>query len=529
MDVLSKVEEYLKSKLIDPSITFDTMPQPTEIPNIDKAYDRFIQALANSEKIFYVHDSDADGVGSAAVAYRFMRDLGYPEDKVFHRITKRNEGYGFIPEHIQEAKDFGATLIITTDNGITSFDACKLAKEHSIDVIITDHHQVEKNMLPDAIIVNPQIIKHDSYLKDLSGTAVFWYFIKYVTERSSSIMIDPFKYIEEVTLTTISDMMPLQHINRLFVKEGLRYYNNDIRKPFAKIVKEMSKYDPDIKAESIAFSLAPLINAANRLDQADIAYKFLIAQSDQIAKMHYHYLANLNDQRKDLTQLYIDTVSKHPIVYEHLVFVIVNNVKKGILGLLANKLAQDLNKPAIVVTTTEEGIVEGSGRSVGRIDMLDVLKKSGLCDAGGHKQAFGITIEKQNIGDLIKFVNEYLKTLPKSAKSEPDGSFMDLTFDQITQELYELIDSYEPFGIGYPKPLFGANVTIRKAYRFGKQNNHTKLFLQDEIGNEIEMVNFFDTSIYSVGQRIRINYTIEYDNYLKRPTGRIKKIIQGVV
>ena len=464
MDILEKVREHLESKLVDPSITFNTAPQPVEIPNIDKAYNRFIHALANGEKIFYVHDSDADGVGSAAVAYRFMRDLDYSEEKVFHRITKRNEGYGLIPEHIEEAKKFGASLIITTDNGITAFDACKVAKEQGIDVIITDHHQMEKNSLPDAIIVNPQVMKNDSYLKDLSGTAVFWYFIRYVVERNSSIIIDPFNYIEEVALTTISDMMPLQHINRLFVKEGLKYFNDGVRKPYTRIIKELSKYDPVIKAESIAFSVAPLINAANRLDQADLAYKFLIASSDQSAKMYYHYLTNLNEQRKDLTQLYVETVSKHPIVYEHLVFVIVNNVKKGILGLLANKLAQDLNKPAIVVTTTEEGIVEGSGRSVGRIDMLGVLKKSGLCDVGGHKQAFGITIEKQNIGDLIKFINEYLKTLPKSAKAEPDESFMDLTFDQISQELYDLIDSYEPFGLGYPKPLFGANVVIKKAY-----------------------------------------------------------------
>ena len=331
-DVIAKTREYLESNLDDSVKTWDDIPHWSEIPNMEQGIDRFRKAINSNEVIYYVHDSDADGVGSAAVAKTFMDAIKYKNN--IHRITRRDDGYGFLKLHVDEAVQQGATLIITTDNGITSKEATDYAYTKGIDVIITDHHQVNKLTYPDkAIVIDPQIIESDHTLKDVSGTVVMWYFVKAFVDITG-FHINTAEYLEELALTTISDVMPLKHVNRFFVKEGMKLFNEP-HKPFAVVVKSMEKFSDVLTAESLAFGVIPLINAANRFQIADKALNFISADNVQHAQQWYDYLVTLNDQRKHLTNTYTDMLDKTQVKYGNIVYANLVNVETGILGILA--------------------------------------------------------------------------------------------------------------------------------------------------------------------------------------------------
>lgn len=524
MDVIDRTIKYLEKKLDDSVQSWHDIPGIDEIPGIEKSVNRFRQALSNNERIYFVHDSDADGVGSAVLATHFMDDIQY-KNKV-HRITKRAEGYGFLPLHVDEALEEKASIIITTDNGITSKEGVAYATQQGIDVIITDHHQPDRFHYPDTeYIVNPQISSDFTKLKDVSGTVVFWYFMM-AFKHYSSIDVDLQKHLEELTLTTISDVMPLQHVNRFLVKTGLEYFNNP-RRPFTRIVKEKNVYDPEITAESIAFSLAPMINAANRFQMAEKAYNFLLSKTDIEAQQWYEYLTTLNEQRKYLTNDYIKSLENIPIQYGRFIYVNMSKeVEPGILGILAGKLAEQYGLPAVVTSTQQDGVsVKGSGRSVGQLDMLSVLRAIPQCKVGGHKQAFGVEFKYQDINSFVTNVYHSLNDMPDEVFKEPDESFMDINISDITEDLYNIIKQFEPFGAGFPKPIFGMNVEVVKSYKFGKLKNHTKFVLRDNNGDETEMVSFFEQRPFAPRTKIRINITIEFDSWTKSIVGRIKKIL----
>jgi len=525
-NIIEHIEKYLSDNLDNSISNYSQIPDVYDIPNIDQAIERFRKALSRSEKIFFVHDSDADGVGSAAVSKMFLDKIGVSDNNRVHRITKRKEGYGFIPLHVDEAIEQKASLIITTDNGITSKEATDYAHKHNIDVIITDHHQYNKRLYPDkAIVVDPQMIIGDHIFKEVSGTVVFWLFIKAYMKKTL-VHIDETDFLEELALTTITDVMPLHHMNRFLVIEGLKHFNKP-RKPFTHIIKERAQYTDVITAETLAFTTGPLINAANRFQIPKASFSFLTSASTQEASQWFDYLTTLNEQRKHLTQKYIEMISNHTVKYDKFVYINLSNVEEGLLGILAGKLAEKHGLPAIVTSTQECGeIVKGSGRSISQLDMLSILQSTDIfINAAGHKQAFGVTFYKHKIPNLITVINDHLNKLPSDTFKEPDESFIDIMFKDITSDLYHMIDKFEPFGAGYPKPLFGADVTIVSSNLFGKLKNHTKFILKDSNGDTTEMVLFFETRPFKKGDELRINFTIEWNSWSGQAVGRIKKII----
>ena len=524
-NIIDDVAAFIESRLDNRYLRWNEIPYiSTLLPSAATGAKKVVDTLNKKEKIYFVHDSDADGIGSASIVSTFFDFLKY--DNRVHRITKREEGYGFLPLHVDEARETGAKLIITTDNGITSKEATDYAHSCGIEVIITDHHTVDDTKYPDkAIVIDPQT--GDDKLKDfkdLSGSVIAYLFIEEIAKMlgiDRNNLLKSQNHSEELGLTTISDVMKMQHMNRLFVKDALHYFNNP-RKPYTSVFKDNLKYESVVTAETIGFSLAPALNAANRFGIAEHAYKFLIAEDVNTAKQYWDYLSHLNEKRKTIVQQYMDLLRNAKIEFGDLVYVNLDNVEKGILGLLANKLAGFYNKPAIV-TCTKDGMVYGSGRSVGQVDMLSVLRNAGI-EVGGHKQAFGCNFEYGKIPEVIKALVVGLKKVPRELFSEPDKSNFKITFDQITLDLFKTVSSYEPYGHGFEKPVFATDVEVVKAYRFGKQNNHTKFILKDNLGNEKETVAFFETRNFSAGDKLQVNYALHWDEWNNEVGTRITQI-----
>ena len=525
MNIYDQVQEFLESRLDSRYSSWVEIPYMKDVlPSTEIGAKRVMQALNNKEKIYFVHDSDADGIGSAAIMNSFFDFLDYENRE--HRITNRKDGYGFLPLHVDEALKIGAKLIITTDNGITSKPASDYARSKNIDVIITDHHTVNQNTYPNsAIIVDPQTGGDEvKDFKDISGSVVAYFFIEEIARQlgySRQDLLSKLKIVEELGLTTISDVMKLQHMNRLFVKEALKYFNNP-RKPYTEIFKKELKYEKVVNSETIGFSLAPVLNAANRFGVAEHAYHFLNSEDESTASQYWTYLNHLNEKRKIIVQQYIDLLKNQKIDFGDLIYVNLNNVEKGILGLLANKLAGQYNKPAIVTCTMGDSVY-GSGRSVGRINMLEVLKKAGL-EAGGHTHAFGCNFKYKEIPNVIKKLAANLNELPRDQFDEPDKSDFKVTFNQIDKNLYNIIAQFEPFGHGFPKPVFATNVKVVKAYLFGKQKNHTKFILEDDNGDKREIVAFFESRGFKAGTKLRVNYKLHWDEWNQDVGMRIDQI-----
>ena len=528
MRLEDQVLQFLDSRLDNRYQRWDEIPYLSQLmPEVKQGAQRVVDAFNKNETIYFVHDSDADGVGSAAVMNSIFDFFKY-KNRV-HRITKREEGYGFLPLHVDEARKEGAKLIITTDNGITSKEAVDYAAANNIDVIITDHHTADRYKFPDkAIIIDPQI--GDDSLKDfkqVSGTVVAYLFAEEIAKIigiDRSHLLQSVALIEELGLTTISDVMNLQHMNRLFVKDAIEYFNNP-RKPYTEIFKTNLKYESKVNSETIGFSLAPVLNAANRFGVAEHAYNFLISDSPQIAKQYWDYLNHLNEKRKVVIQQYINMLQGAKIDFGKMIYVNLNNVEKGILGLLANKLAQAYNKPAVVTCTTRDGFVEGSGRSVGQVNMLQILKDCGI-EAGGHTHAFGCSFQYDKIPEVVRKLSNHLNSLPDELFAEDDKSNFKITFNQITQSLYKILEDFEPYGHGFERPVFASDVEVVKAYKFGKQNNHTKFILRDVNGDQREIVAFFETRDFIPGDKLQINYTLYWDEWNNDIGARAQQIFK---
>ena len=524
-NLIDQVQQFLESRLDSRYVSWNEIPYLASIlPETQQAAKLLIDTLNKKEKIYFVHDSDADGVGSAAIMNTFFNFLDY-SNRV-HRITNRKDGYGFLPVHVDEALEAGASLIITTDNGITSKPATDYAVAQGINVIITDHHTVDPITFPDkAIVVDPQTAGDElKDFKDVSGSVVAYFFIEEVARQLNvdrASLQKKISVIEEMGLTTISDVMNLQHMNRLFVKDALNYFNAP-RKPYTEIFKSELKYEKTVNAETIGFSLAPTLNAANRFGVADHSYNFLISPDNQTANQYWSYLTHLNEKRKVIVQQYVDLLKGQKIEFDNIIYVNLSSVEKGILGLLANKLASSYSKPAIVTCTYGDKVM-GSCRSVGQVNMLEILMNAGI-EAGGHKQAFGCSFKYVEIPQVVKHVNDRLKSLPRSQFLDPDHSDFKINFDQITLDLFNMINSYEPFGHGFPKPIFATDATVVKAYRFGKQKNHTKFMLADINGNKQEVVAFFETRNFRPGNKIQINYKLHWDDWGKEVGLRSQQI-----
>ena len=504
-----EIFSYLSSRNLNAGYnSLADIPHFSTMKDMTKGVKRLADAVNNKEQIYLVGDYDADGVSATAVCVSFFNDIGYPIQWLIpDRFT---DGYGVSPSVLERIGY--ADVIVTVDNGITAYDAARVCQERGIDLIITEH-QTPCPVTPDCYaVINPKQIDCDYAFKDASGCFVAW-MLCCAVKHELGLDTDMGKYLDLVALSTITDVMPLVGINRHIVKYGLRKINELKRPFFRELALSMEK--ASFGYEDLGFQVGPRINAAGRLEHASLAVEALLATEDE-AQQRVQLLSDVNQLRKAMQSEMIENVMGLAEGQEDFVVVHSDSLHEGIVGIVAAKVTESTGYPTIILTTAENGLLKGSGRTVGTVDIFELINesKSHLEKFGGHAGACGLSLRPENLDAFIEKLRTSSKKLPREFFEPLDTAMGELIPLNADLELFYQIERFAPFGEGNPAPVFHCKeATIVSSKAVGKEGDHTRLTLRWE-GKEVIVMAFnSNASEYLRGSKVSFNYRLDLNEW----------------
>jgi len=495
------------SSFLNPSLS--QLTDPFGIDGMQRAVERISAAAKTGEKVLVHGDYDVDGLTATAILVRALRMIGIDCD--YFIPNRMAHGYGFKPSSVVRAKQAGATLVITVDCGITSFEAATLCRHEGIDLIITDHHEPAANhqpdnkqlttnngALPDAIaVVNPKLSGRETPASHLSGAGVA---LKLVHALSlfykEGFAIDEF--LDLAALGTMADIVPLTGENRCIVREGLQMINNGTR-PGLQALKDVAGLrGKTMKTGLLVFTLAPRINAAGRIDDANAVVRLLLTDSAEEACDISLLLDKQNAERQRIEkEVHREALAQ--LKRKGISPVIVLGAEgwhQGVIGIAASRIAEEFQRPVILLSM-EDGVARGSARSIPAFEMNRALSscKDLLIAFGGHKQAAGLELEVNNISSF----EERMNSIARETLTDDDLVPLleidaQIEFSEITFNLTRELETLEPFGYGNPEPLLGSKGLEVVSPRIVK-DNHLKMKLRQK-SQSIDAIGFDMASWY---------------------------------
>ena len=475
---------------------------PWLLKDMEKAVAILQEKIENRNRIRIIGDYDIDGVMSTYILLESLRGLGCDVDMMIpNRIT---DGYGINEHLIEQAWQEGRDTIITCDNGIAAANEIAYGKELGMTIIVTDHHEIpfdeidgEKiyRLPPADAVIDPKQKDCVYPFKGLCGAAVAYKLMEALWESMGKDSTDLDDLIENVAIATVGDVMDLEDENRIFVKEGLQMLKRT-KNPGLKALIECTGIDKEsLNSYHIGFVLGPCINASGRLDTAKRALKLLRVRTQKEADILAGDLKALNDSRKDMTEeavkLAKEQVETTDLSDDRVLVIYLPDCHESLAGIVAGRIRECYYKPVFVLTDAEDG-AKGSGRSIDGYHMYEELNKCKdiLTKFGGHRLAAGLSLEKENIAEFRRRLNENC-TLTEEEMKEKVTIDMEMPFLCVTEELVKELELLEPFGKGNTKPIFAARgVTLLGARILGKNRNVLKIKAQDANGSVIEAMLF---------------------------------------
>ena len=444
------------------------LTDPYRFPGIREACARLWKAIADREPILIHGDYDTDGItASALLAFVLRQNGGIVHSFIPHRF---DDGYGFTPESLTKALDaFGPCgVLVTVDCGITSCDAVTVAVERGIDVIITDHHEAGTD-LPEALaVINPKVYPDLEDLQVLSGAGVAFKlshaFIKYGRENNiGGFQTRLEEVLDYVALGTVADIVPLQSENRIMVKFGIEALRRQLR-PGVRALIESSKLRAELSPSDITFRMAPRINAAGRVGDANVALQLLESEHIVDAYNCASQLESFNRIRQEKEQeIYQEACEQieRNLAWQSPCALLVagRDWHQGVIGIVASRLARDYNRPTIVLTIQGDEAY-GSGRSVACLNLVDVLSKSShlLERYGGHPMAVGIGLKVENIAAFFDAMDKEIRSRVSPEDLESFISYDgEVEIHELSPVFFEYLAKLSPFGHSNPKPVYRFN------------------------------------------------------------------------
>jgi len=555
LDPKNIVNLILKSRNIKDLDQFLNPPSPLTLSLIDfgpykKPFEKVINILKEikekNQMIVVYTDYDADGITGGAVLWETLHLLGF---KVRPYVPDRKtEGYGYSKKGIDNCiKQFNPSLIITVDHGITKIKEVEYAKLKNIKTIITDHHLKGDN------IPKAEAIFH---IPALSGSGVAYFFAKEIFLSFGSkttnykLLTTNFRidYLVLAAIGTIADLVPLAGPSLSVVKYGLDAFPKIKRFGIKHILKQAGIADKKITPYEVGFMIAPRINAIGRLEHAIDALRLLCTNDEKKAFDLAHKIGNINIERQEMVEksvvearimisknlLQNKLLTTHYPLPTKLIILVSDHWHEGIIGLIASKIAEEFYRPTLVLTKTDIGY-KGSARSIPSFHITEFLRslKEYIIDAGGHKQAAGFTLEKNQLYNFETAAQELSSKLISDKdlerKIEAD---LKIPISKINLELVESLSSLEPFGIGNPRPVFYSEGILTGAQLLGKTQKHLKLFisgLSNQVTHNqasIEFLAFNSAEKFkdlSRGQKIKVVYNLDINEWNN------KKTVQGKI
>ncbi|MFC1624484.1 single-stranded-DNA-specific exonuclease RecJ [Candidatus Omnitrophota bacterium] len=456
---------------------------PFLMEGVHEAVQRIKVAIKNREKVLIHGDYDVDGITAISLLVFTLRNLGVePEYYIPDRLT---EGYGLSEGGVKEAINIKASLVITVDCGIKSYEEVKTLNVHNIDVIITDHHEVPERLPPAYSIINP-LRKDCAYPdKNLSGVSIAFKLCQALCFEFH--VEDIWKHLDLVSLGTVSDVAPLIGENRILVKEGLKLLKKGAFNKGIKALIEASglrKRDPG--SFEIGFILGPRINATGRLGSARIAVELLLTDDTKKAMILAKRLNEKNRERQKIEASTLkEAISKidRDINFKDHKVIVLNgeNWHPGVIGIVASRISGRFHRPTILIST-KGGVGRGSGRSIGGFHLFEALMgcEDILKEYGGHKYACGLTISEKDIDRFKKTINEIADCVLSPEDLVPQIDIdMEIPLGSLDYSIIEELTKLEPFGEGNLKPIFcSRNLSLARPVRILK-GEHIKLCVRD--------------------------------------------------
>jgi single-stranded-DNA-specific exonuclease len=484
--------------------------EPFLLKGMREAVDRIQKAIDGREKIMIWGDYDVDGTTGTVLLRKMLSLLG--SDSTFHVPNRFTEGYGINIPALEQAQKDGVTLVISVDCGIRSFEPLTWARDHGLDVIVTDHHlsdEVRGNP-PAAAVVNPNQPGCPYPDKHLAGVGVAFK-LAHALLRHNGLEHEVPTFLKIAAIGTVADVMDLTGENRAIVALGLR----DLPKTDnlgLKALMEIADCRSDMTSYHIGFRIGPRINAAGRMDIARHVIELFEADDFAKARGFAALLDNRNRERQQVQQKITELAlfETEGITEKHFVVVAGEGWHQGVIGLAASRIAEKLHRPTIVLSL-KEGFGHGSARSIPGFHLLNALDICGdlFEQYGGHAAAAGMKVKQQNIPDVLRRLDEYAAGILTEEDLIPELKIDALlTSRSLSLELVESLAAFEPFGAGNPKPIFITRDLVLRDEPFVMKEKHLKLKLVGEGNKQFEAV-WWDGVERSKGQTLKPNSRIE--------------------
>jgi single-stranded-DNA-specific exonuclease len=460
---------------------------PYLMAGMKTAVDRIEAAIENKEAILIYGDYDVDGT-TAIVILKTAIELcgGTAEFHVPHRIR---DGYDMRDDVIEQAAAAGIRLIVSVDMGIRAFAPAETAQRLGVDLIVTDHHLPGPQGVPAALaVVNPNQEGCGYPCKELCGAGVAFKMAQALIERripegEQARLLKSFMKV--VAIATIADAVPLTGENRVFAKLGLEGLRSPVN-PGLKALLEVAKltHGRTLNSGEVAFRIAPRINAAGRMDVArDVIELFSVkdpARAREIAGRLDQLNGDRQEEERRILQSITSNFEERPALREAFCIVIDGEGwHRGVIGITATRVVERYGRPALVISRNGED-AHGSGRSIRAFHLLNALEScAGLFTRfGGHAHAVGFSLPAANLPELRTRLDQYARTRLTLADFEPSLNFdAELALEQVTPELFNLLQRLEPFGVGNPQPVFAARAVRLMASPRIIKDKHVKLKL----------------------------------------------------
>ena len=488
---------------LDPSLR-TLMPDPSRLQDMERAAQRFAKAITDAEPIAVFGDYDVDGACSVALIERFLRAHGRPcLTYIPDRLT---EGYGPSPQALTALVEEGARLIVTADCGTTAGEAIAAANDADAETIVLDHHQADEALPPAYAVVNPNRQDDLSGQGHLAAAGVVFLFL---VATVAALRLQGFYgarpepdllgLLDLVALATVCDVVPLKGANRAFVAKGLKVLRLR-RNAGLRALADTARLDEAPSTYSLGFILGPRINAGGRIGASGLGARLLATEDDVEAGAIAAKLEALNTERKAIEDRMLEEAfARADAAIETdpdlpLIFLSAQDWHKGLVGLVAGRIAQRVHRPAFIMACEPDGTATGSARSVASVDLGEVVRAAAheglLIKGGGHAMAAGFSLDLARQDAVHAFLKDRLAAPVARARDVRhlalDGA---LSARAATLDLVELLERVGPYGMGHPRPRF-----VFPSHRVTRPRvvgqNHLRLVLRAPDGGRLEACAF---------------------------------------
>ncbi|HDY7776429.1 TPA: single-stranded-DNA-specific exonuclease RecJ [Vibrio vulnificus] len=514
-----------------------------KLHGIELAVALLFEAIREQKRIIVVGDFDADGATSSALSVLALRMLG--SNNVDYLVPNRFEdGYGLSPEVVEQAIALGAEVIMTVDNGVSSIEGVRYAKEHGLKVLVTDHH-LPGQVLPEVdAMVNPNLQTCAFPSKALAGVGVAFYLMMALSVHMRQCgwfaeqgMVEPklMELVDLVALGTVADVVPLDENNRILVHQGLQRIRAGKARPGIQALIEVAKRDARrLVAADFGFALGPRINAAGRLDDMSFGVELLMCNNIHAARRMAHELDGLNQTRKEIEE----GMKQEAMAFcERLQFgenselpyglaLFQRDWHQGVIGILASRIKEKYHRPVIAFADGGDGYIKGSCRSIpglhmrDALDLIDTQNPGLILKFGGHAMAAGLTIKECDFERFSQLFDQLVKReLDEAALKGIVLSDGELKPEEFSMHTAELLRSAGPWGQAFPEPIFDGEFKVLHQKLVGEK--HLKLMLEplfkghptnimiDGIAFNVDLRRWPDASVKTV----RLAYKLDINEF----------------